>query len=239
MRSVISENKVLENTSNRGIQVGGGIHYGGLQDLTITDSEIVSNFSPGNGGGISAASQNIKIVDSNVTGNLAGSQAKAEDAADGNGGGIYVFDANSFSILGGSVSGNKALNRGGGIFTPSFKFNDFFVGPNASGQSTEFVGNQALRFDGGGIFFLKNTTAVLRDAIFEDNKSRSGAAIATDLESSTIAVTLNNVTNINNVSRRDDGGYSIGEEVIFSETSATLDELDLAIAELDDLTAIA
>ena len=238
VRSEISGNRLIDNSADKNeLQEGGGIQFAGSV-FNLIDSEITSNFSLGNGGGLSIVQGRATIVNSDISHNIAGDGTKPKDEAIGNGGGIFLSGSPSLEIFGGTLVENTAHNRGGGIFSNQRGSFDFSVDVNSLRESTEFTGNRAQRFDGGGVFFEDDGNASFHDAIFEDNAARSGAAIATKLESSTVDLRLIDVVNTNNVSRRDDGGYSIGDEVTFTETSAAFDELDLAISELDDLSTI-
>lgn len=241
-QAVVEEGVALETTA-----FGGGISFSGAR-LNVSESQIVSNASVGNGGGLSLFTGETTLFNSQIGsvsqgGNVAGSTANSDDEFFGNGGGIYVF-ADTFStpslaIIGGAVSNNTALRSGGGLFTTNDGFR-IFVGPNSAGESTQFVQNRALRLDGGGSFLQGVGSAVFRDAVFENNTARRGSAIATERSPAALELTLANVTNRDNASRIDDGGFFIAEEVVLTEisdqeTSATFEELDHAIGELEDL----
>jgi len=92
-----------------------------------------------------------------------------------NGGGIFIENAGTLNINGGTIDGNTAQQDGGGIFM------------NAAGiilnmQSGSITNNTAN--DGGGIFVphanLPNIT-IAEDAIFEGNTARNGAFADNDL----------------------------------------------------------
>ena len=237
LKSTVSGNRILDssNSESGNTPFGGGISFSGPV-LNIGDSDIASNFSVGNGGAMALFSGDVTIFNSNVGsdtlgGNTAGSRSKATNDFFGNGGGIYVlsnrFFPVSLTLIGGSISENTALGSGGGIFSDREIFT-FFVGPNSSGQATQITGNQALRTDGGGAF-LTDSSSVFRDTIFENNSARGGAAIAVSGGSLRLAKVSNN----SNASRRDDDGYQIDDDVDLTQSSATLQKLDLVISEMD------
>ena len=95
---------------NRGFEGGGGIHNAG--DLTVRGSTISHNVALGNrvfpfgrGGGISSTFGSLDIQDSLIF----------DNAAEGDGGGIYLANDQEASITNVTVSGNTARLHGGGI----------------------------------------------------------------------------------------------------------------------------
>ena len=239
LRTKIARNRLLLNSLSEDVAVnGGGLSFTTGQ-LRVTDSEIVANYSAGNGGGISIRGGRTVLSNTIVGaesggGNFAGEVTTSkENHLLGNGGGIFLTGGGSLRFAGGQISKNVALNGGGGIFA-SRESSVVTSFSNPSGNRVRVIGNRALRFDGGGLS-VTDSFSVLYNVDFENNSARGGAAIATSGGSLRLA----NVTNTNNFSRRDDGGYQIDEDANFTQTAAMLREIDFAIADLDDVLTIA
>ena len=244
-RSTISANRALagedfENPPESGLGGGGGGISTRRSVLNVGESEIVSNFTSANGGGVNlfrsqASFLNTQIGSEDNGGNIAGSRELSQDAFWGNGGGIYVDDGReTISVIGGAISNNTAANRGGGLYfsaDQSPEVPSIIVSSNPSGQGTLIFGNRARQFDGGGVYLSDTTGSTFRDTVFEENLARSGAAVAGIGD----ALDLENVSNINNTSRRDDNGFHI-EENDSTQTAAAFAEVDIAISKFDLLS---
>ena len=72
-------------------------------DVILEALEITGGYSRGSGGGISASDATVRLVDSQVSGNIARFGA-----------GIYSADS-SVTVIGSTISGNSATQSGGGI----------------------------------------------------------------------------------------------------------------------------
>ena len=99
----ISESTISRNEA----AIGGGIYKreGGAADLDITNSKITGNDAIGNGGGVFAAFNTVRVNGTTISENYSGSD----------GGGLYVGGA-GFFLTNSTVSGNRAGSNGGGIY---------------------------------------------------------------------------------------------------------------------------
>ncbi len=85
--------------------------------LTLEDSIVSGNTTPGNGGGIeNFESGRLTLINSVISGNASASERTdfANNPAFGNGGGIY--NHGMFKLINSIVSGNRAARYGGGIY---------------------------------------------------------------------------------------------------------------------------
>ena len=144
--------------------------------VILSNTTLDGNFSgppgfenPGQGGGIS-----ITGPGSNVT--LDGSTLSNNEAFL-QGGGIWVDDGSSATILNSTISNNtangeEAKDGGGGIFNNG---GDIIIG------DTTITGNTANQGfgTGGAIHNANDGTAFIVDTIFEDNEAFEGGAIQT------------------------------------------------------------
>ena len=237
LRTKIAKNRILSSLSEGDALGGGGLSFA-TGELNVSESEIVANYSEGNGGGISIQGGESVLFNTIVGsifggGNFAGQASTSEEnQLLGNGGGIFLTLGADLQLIGGQISNNVAVNSGGGIFA---RQESRVVTPlnNLNGTQALINENQALRFDGGGVS-LAGSATVFRDAIFENNAARGGAAISAGGGS----LKLINVTNNNNSSRRNDDGFQISDDTIFEQIPDPFHDRDLAMAELDDLSSI-
>ena len=129
---IISNASILDNTA---VSNGGGIYGFNIPGVTIIASKISGNVSQvGSGGGIFANGATLSILNTAVSNNTAF-----------NGGGFYAHDLGSFTINGGSFTGNAAID-GAGIGIGST-----VTGQTGSISGVSITGNAAEDI-GGGVF---------------------------------------------------------------------------------------
>ena len=90
---------------------GGGIYFpGGTGSLVISDSDFANN-TAGVGGGVDVSGE-VTITNSDFSGN------HAHDSSNAYGGGVTMFGVPGqvSSISGGTITGNDALDQGGGLY---------------------------------------------------------------------------------------------------------------------------
>ena len=132
---------------------GGGIYIQG-GDVTIIDSVISQNFAPNHGGGIHSESAHLNVYSSTISGNRANGQGGGiQNVLSGQlradfctlsdnsarwGGGIY--NVSGGAITNSTISGNKAIEEGGGFANgPSGAFNfvnSTITGNHVTGRNT-------------------------------------------------------------------------------------------------------
>ncbi len=93
--------------------MGGGVYVTG-GDANIEGGFIQKNTAQIRGGGVYVTGGNVNVNGGSISSNVAGFGEISE--AVGRGGGVYLEGAGLFTMNGGTISGNTAKYRGGGIF---------------------------------------------------------------------------------------------------------------------------
>lgn len=155
-------------SGNRAFRGGGIITFNGA--LAIDSSTIEGNQASVSGGGIEAGRSALLLYNSTVNNN----SIVSEEFGPSNGGGINFSSAcNATAVISNStISGNQALQRGGGIYVQAC-FDDLVLSEKlgltqGQGQSGVFIFNSTIAFNqasgsadgpqaGGGIYFEPNT----------------------------------------------------------------------------------
>ncbi|TWT48390.1 right-handed parallel beta-helix repeat-containing protein [Botrimarina hoheduenensis] len=150
---------------------GGGLRN--TEDLDLTDV-VISASTGSDGAGLWSRFGTLDILDSQITGAVAGNK----------GGALYLRDADV--TIRNSVVASGQANRGGAAFT---------TGVNLTLEDSTLLGNSASQGSGllreGGALFLQGQTTIARSTITGGFAGRSGGAIfnrsgSLTLESSTI-----------------------------------------------------
>ena len=217
--STLTGNKALTN-----VAFGGAIYSNG-GNLNVSISSFFENVSEGSGGAVAITGGDAVVFestfgDANGRGNFA-RLADASLAFENNlGGALYVDgsqdDVTSLRLQGTSFIGNRARQYGGGLWAGTHTQIRVF---SSSFQPTEFIGNQALAFDGGGAF-LRSNDLLMVDAVFAENKSRSGGGIYADGGS----LTLNTSQLSTNEARRF-GDDLFNDADFFQNSSSSIDDV--------------
>ena len=129
--------------------------------VSISNSSFMNDKcnGTGNGGGISAWQFKLVPDNTNFTNEIAG----------GNGGAIDS-ESSSLSILGGTFSGNKAVN-GGAIY--ALNDSSVMIGSSGSGNRVTFTSNSASG-NGGAIYANGNTSLNITNSGFFRNLATNG-----------------------------------------------------------------
>jgi Big-like domain-containing protein/ASPM-SPD-2-Hydin domain-containing protein len=146
---------------------GGGIRAKSVASLTLTGMVVTGNEATADGGGIAMENQSnstwvLTISNSTISNNHAGDSG---GGIDGDGTGSIVINSGSV------ISGNTALNDGGGILL------DLAFGPespNLTMQATLVSDNKALgssAIGGGGIANFGSGTVSMTDSKVQNNSS--------------------------------------------------------------------
>ena len=136
---------------------GGGVHVSTNQNSSATfnmyDGEITGNTATKGGGGVYVDDGcTFKMSgDASITGNNA---LYEDERHPGNGGGVYV-SGGTFTMSGGSITGNEATTNGGGVYVKggTFTMSGGTIGGDAEGDT-----NTAT--DGGGVYVNGGTFKV-------------------------------------------------------------------------------
>jgi hypothetical protein len=172
---------------------GGGM-YTDNTDVTIIDSNLASNTAL-RGGGFVGANGLINITGTEIANNSAIADINDPNVdayygngaglfcwlggniADYSGGGVYLRDVNTASLVNNLITNNEAGRDGGGVsanwFTRSVISNCTFAGNDATGNFGE-PNNSGF---GGGLYNSYESNSVITDSIFWNNFALKGDAI--------------------------------------------------------------
>jgi hypothetical protein len=179
----LTQSSVSKNTAT---SVGGGISSGGI--VSLTQSTVSGNKAFEDGGGIYNGN-NLKLTNSTVSNNTSN-----DGAGIYNGGTIGPFSIGITTLTNSTVSGNKAFEDGGGIYSlSSLELINSTITNNTADSNSDGFGN------GGGVFSNDNDgytspSAIVSNSIIADNfdKSTSGD-INSDVYGSTFSDLGNNL----------------------------------------------
>ena len=158
-------------------------------DLSINDITITGGSTASFGGAIATYNRTISISNSTITGN---SSINANSGF-GSGGAISITTDGKLELVGSTVSGNFASDKGGGIIA---------IGGSVSLSNSSVSGNYA-NF-GGGIIASETASVSLNSSSVSDNTARFfGAGMFAE---GTSSVSLTGSTISGNFSRNDRGG---------------------------------
>ena len=173
--------KISGNTATAAAGTGGGVQAAAGAQFTMNDSaEISGNTSTSNGGGVSLATSGTNptpIIFTMNGGTISNNSTTADYT---NGGGVFITGLKCFFIMrGGTISGNTAVQGGGGV--ANWTNSDFLMyGGTITGNTAAFGGG-AMNFGGGRITMsggvISNNTATLQGGGI-DNQGGSQSANA-------------------------------------------------------------
>ena len=206
----MEDGAIIRNNTNTNYELGGGILIGNGSTFTMNGGEISGNTANGGGG--------VAIIGSSMImngGKISGNSCYRTSGQGSYGAGIYVADyANSsggdtlftpapasFEMNGGTISGNNALDYGGGILTfpqrskkVTITINDGLITENSSSKGSggaiaaffavttlnvkggTITNNNAIN-GGGGIFLYQTNDVTVSDGIISENKANFGGGI--------------------------------------------------------------
>ena len=153
----MEDGAVIRNNTNRNYELGGGILLGNGSTFTMNGGEISGNTANGGGG--------VAIIGSTMVmngGTISNNSTYKTSGQGSYGAGVYVADyANasggnilfkpkpaSFEMNGGKITGNTALDYGGGILTFPQQGEKITININKNGEISE---NQVTKGSGGAI----------------------------------------------------------------------------------------
>lgn len=180
----MEDGAIIRNNTNTNYELGGGILIGNGSTFTMNGGEISGNTANGGGG--------VAIIGSSMimnNGKISGNSCYRTSGQGSYGAGVYVADyANSsggdtlftpapasFEMNGGTISGNNALDYGGGILTFPQRSKKVTITIN-NGLITE---NSSSKGSGGAIaaFFAVTTLNVKGGTITNNNAINGGGGI--------------------------------------------------------------
>ena len=206
----MEDGAVIRNNTNRNYELGGGILLGNGSTFTMNGGEISGNTANGGGG--------VAIIGSTMVmngGKISNNSTYKTTGQGSYGAGVYVADyANasggdilfkpkpaSFEMNGGKITGNKALDYGGGILTfpqqskkitiniKNGEISENQVTEGSGGAIAAFFGVTELNINGGtltknsaknyggGVFLYDATNVTISDGKISENEARKGGGV--------------------------------------------------------------
>lgn len=236
----MEDGAVIRNNTNRNYELGGGILLGNGSTFTMNGGEISGNTANGGGG--------VAIIGSTMVmngGTISNNSTYKTSGQGSYGAGVYVADyANasggnilfkpkpaSFEMNGGKITGNTALDYGGGILTFPQQGEKITININKNGEISEnqvtkgsggaiaaFFGVTELNVNGGtltknsaknyggGVFLYDATNVTISGGMISENKALRGGGGVCLREGSAVKQTGGAIEN--NVAKVGGGIYS-------------------------------
>lgn len=210
VKITMEDGAVIRNNTNRNYELGGGILLGNGSIFTMNGGEISGNTANGGGG--------VAIIGSTMVmngGKISNNSTYKTTGQGSYGAGVYVADyANasggdilfkpkpaSFEMNGGKITGNKALDYGGGILTfpqqskkitiniKNGEISENQVTEGSGGAIAAFFGVTELNVNGGtltknsaknyggGVFLYQATNATISKGMISENKAYKGGGV--------------------------------------------------------------
>ena len=210
VKITMEDGAVIRNNTNRNYELGGGILLGNGSTFTMNGGEISGNTANGGGG--------VAIIGSTMVmngGKISNNSTYKTTGQGSYGAGVYVADyANasggdilfkpkpaSFEMNGGKITGNKALDYGGGILTfpqqskkitiniKNGEISENQVTEGSGGAIAAFFGVTELNVNGGtltknsaknyggGVFLYQATNATISKGMISENKAYKGGGV--------------------------------------------------------------
>ena len=235
----MEDGAIIRNNTNRNYELGGGILIGNGSTFTMNGGEISGNTANG-GGGVAIIGSTMVMNNGTISNNSTyqtsgqgsyGAGVYVADYANSSGGDtLFTATPASFEMNGGKITGNKALDYGGGIVTfpqRSKKITINIKNGEISGNKvtrgsggavaaffgvTELnikdgtlTGNSAYQF-GGGVFLYQATNVTISGGTISENKALRGGGGVCLREGSAVKQTGGSIEN--NVAKVGGGIYS-------------------------------
>ena len=230
---------IIRNNTNRNYELGGGILIGNSSTFTMNGGEISGNTANG-GGGVAIIGSTMVMNGGTISNNSTyktsgqgsyGAGVYVADYANASGGDtLFTGQPASFEMNGGKITGNTALDYGGGVLTfpqqsqkITININNGEISGNkvtkgSGGAVAAFfgvtelnikggtlTGNSAYQF-GGGVFLYQATNVTISGGTISKNKAlRSGGGVCLR-EGSAVKQTGGSIEN--NVAKVGGGIYS-------------------------------
>lgn len=235
----MEDGAVIRNNTNRNYELGGGILLGNGSTFTMNGGEISGNTANG-GGGVAIIGSTMVMNGGKISNNSTyktsgqgsyGAGVYVADYANASGGDtLFTAQPASFEMNGGKITGNTALDYGGGVLTfpqQSQKITiDINNGEISGNQVTKgsggaiaaffgvtelnikggtLTGNSAYQF-GGGVFLYQATKVTISGGMISENKALRGGGGVCLREGSAVKQTGGAIEN--NVAKVGGGIYS-------------------------------
>ena len=201
---------VIRNNTNSNYELGGGILLGNGSTFTMNGGEISGNTANG-GGGVAIIGSTMVMNDGVISNNSTyrtsgqssyGAGVYVADYANASGGDtLFTAQPASFEMNGGKITGNTALDYGGGVLTfpqqskkITININNGEISGNkvtngSGGAVAAFFGVTELNITGGtltknsaknyggGVFLYQATNATISNGTISENKAYKGGGV--------------------------------------------------------------
>lgn len=239
VKITMEDGAVIRNNTNRNYELGGGILLGNGSTFTMNGGEISGNTANG-GGGVAIIGSTMVMNGGTISNNSTyktsgqgsyGAGVYVADYANASGGDtLFTAQPASFEMNGGKITGNTALDYGGGVLTfPQYSkkitinINNGEISGNkvtkgSGGAVAAFfgvtelnikggtlTGNSAYQF-GGGVFLYGTTNVTIPGGTISENKALRGGGGVCLREGSAVTQTGGSIEN--NVAKVGGGIYS-------------------------------
>ena len=235
----MEDGSIIRNNTNRNYELGGGILIGNSSTFTMNGGEISGNTANG-GGGVAIIGSTMVMNNGTISNNSTyktsgqgsyGAGVYVADYANASGGDtLFTAQPASFEMNGGKITGNTALDYGGGVLTfpqqsqkITININNGEISGNkvtkgSGGAVAAFfgvtelnikggtlTGNSAYQF-GGGVFLWQATNVTISGGTISANKALRGGGGVCLREGSAVKQTGGSIEN--NVAKVGGGIYS-------------------------------
>ena len=175
----MEDGAIIRNNTNSNYELGGGILIGNSSTFTMNGGEISGNTANG-GGGVAIIGSTMVMNDGVISNNSTyrtsgqgsyGAGVYVADYANSSGGDtLFTATPASFEMNGGKITGNKALDYGGGVVT----FPQYSKKITININNGEISGNKVTGGSGGAVAaFFGVTELNIKDGTLTENSARS------------------------------------------------------------------
>lgn len=211
VKITMEDGAVIRNNTNRNYELGGGILLGNGSTFTMNGGEISGNTANG-GGGVAIIGSTMVMNGGTISNNSTyktsgqgsyGAGVYVADYANASGGDtLFTAQPASFEMNGGKITGNTALDYGGGVLTFPQRSQKITININ----NGEISGNKVTRGSGGAVAaFFGVTELNIKDGTLTENSAQNyGGGVYLNTDS---AVTQTGGSIENNVAVEGGGVY--------------------------------
>ena len=223
----MEDGAIIRNNTNSNYELGGGILIGNGSTFTMNGGEISGNTANG-GGGVAIIGSTMVMHDGVISNNSTyrtsgqgsyGAGVYVADYANSSGGDtLFTATPASFEMNGGKITGNKALDYGGGIVTFPQRSQKITININ----NGEISGNKVTRGSGGAVAaFFGVTELNIKDGTLTENSAQNygGGVFLYDATN----VTISGGTLTGNSARRFGGGVYLNTDSAVTQTGGSIE----------------
>ena len=223
----MEDGAIIRNNTNRNYELGGGILIGNSSTFTMNGGEISGNTANG-GGGVAIIGSTMVMNNGTISNNSTyrtsgqgsyGAGVYVADYANSSGGDtLFTATPASFEMNGGKITGNKALDYGGGIVTFPQQSKKITININ----NGEISGNKVTKGSGGAVAaFFGVTELNIKGGTLTENSAQNygGGVFLYDATN----VTISGGTLTGNSARRFGGGVYLNTDSAVTQTGGSIE----------------